>query len=473
MDYYYYDDQIAENDLERNDDYEYDTEILGEETFSDLFKGCMMSSTQQIQQYILILLGCGLIHRILWKVTTLLQQTAPPKTCYHIISIFCGILALWLYVGTSTCYVFLHVLNVTSFLRIMHGMLQTRRKAGLYSCLYTIGCLLIAEILLTEDKYETIRGPQMVVSMKLISVGFDIQDGREHFQWFPTVGYLCSPSSLILGPWVPYRVYNEHNKAVTKKLKLLLKICLYLVFSVIFLNLSNCILPWTKQVWNGGLWFRTYMDALSVRCSHYFISYLSHAILLSSASSPTTVQIVKPMEIEIPRSLSVAIRNWNIPMHLWLKENIFQRVRATKSSYLLPILATYLVSCSVHGGNFKVHLVLVSLGIFSYVENKLRRTLAHIFNACIDASPCRKNNCKYQHCPRNSRIPWYYPNSGMVVRMVNIMFSFIALLQLTYLGVMLNSGNISSVLDYLSVWSNMNFFGHWLAMAMALFYVAI
>ncbi|XP_073829631.1 protein-serine O-palmitoleoyltransferase por [Musca autumnalis] len=356
-----------------------------------------------------------------------------------------------------------------------HGI---SRIIGLWSCAYVIFSQLLAELLLKHDKFETIRGPQMLISMKMISVAFDIQDGRETFQWLPILGYLCSPSSLILGPWIPYKMYKDTNKTSGKKFKQIGYIIFYIILAVLFLNLSNCMLPWLKQLWNGGLWYRTYMDALSVRCSHYFISFLSHATLLTNiwphspilvGGSSTALRIVKPLEIELPRSLAMAIRNWNIPMHIWLKTTIFQRLR---SSYVLAILVTYLVSCLVHGFNYLVYLILISLGLFSYFENKLRRTLAQVFNACVEAIPCR-NNCKYKHCPKNSRLPWYTMPS-ILVRLVNFVFSFIALLQLAYLGVMLNSQNASaSPLDNLLVWSNMNFFGHWLASATALFYFAI
>lgn len=469
MDYYYYDEHIHENDAE--DDYEYDA--TAEETFADVCKGCIIQTTQQIQQYIIILLGCGLVHRMLWE---LIKSVREIKMAYHFLSIGCGLLSLWLYVGPSTVYIVVNILNICSFVRILFALQRLRHK-GLWSCTYIIFSQLLAELLLKHDKFETIRGPQMVVSMKMISVAFEIHDGRETFQWIPIIGYLCSPSSLILGPWIPYKMYKEHNKTSAKTVKQILNIIFYIVLSVLHLNLSNCLLPWLKQLWNGGLWYRTYLYALSVRCSHYFISYLSHATLLCNtwahsshlAISSGPFRIVKPFEIEFPRSLSMAIRHWNIPMHVWLKSTIFQRVR---SSYVFAILLTYLVSCLVHGFNYLVYLILMSLGLFSYFENKLRRTLAQVFNACIEATPCR-NSCKYKHCPRNSRLPWY-TTPCLVVRCVNFIFGLLSVVQLAYLGVMLNSNNSTAALvDNLLVWSNMKFFGHWLASAMALFYFTI
>ncbi|XP_013113192.1 protein-serine O-palmitoleoyltransferase porcupine [Stomoxys calcitrans] len=469
MDYYYYDE--PENDLEHQaEDYEYDADLVGEESFSDLCKGCIAQTSYQIQQYIIILLSCGLVHVILWEATKRVREV---NVLYHLISILCGLLSLWLYVGSSsTVYVLIHIFNICFFLRLVLAININHK--GLWACIYTIGCQLLSEIALGEEKFESIRGPLMLVSMKLISVAFDIQDERENFHWSSTLGYLCSPSSLILGPWIPFRTYRDKNKIGSKRWKIL-KIILYVISSVVFLNLSNCILPWLKQLWNGGLWYRIYLDALAVRCSHYFISYLSHATLLVNCWPPS-FHIVKPLEIEFPRSLSTAIRNWNIPMHLWLKSSVFHRVRSSQGrrSHFIAIITTYLVSCLVHGFNYKVHLVLVSLGLFSYFENNLRRTLAQVFNACIEAYPCR-GNCKYKHCTRgHSLMSWHSKRQVVMVRLVNFMFSFIAIVQLAYLGIMLNSSNpSSSFIDHLLVWSHMNFFGHWLACAMAIFYVAI
>lgn len=476
MDYYYYDDdQLSDNELDATEDYEYDSVLLGEETFTDLYKGCIKASTVQVQQYIVILLGCGLMHRILWEVIKRIQET---RLLYHLVSIACGMLSLWLYVGPTTTYVLLHILNTCSFLRLVVA-LNVKQK-GLYLCVYTIGCQIILECLMGEEMYETIRGPQMVVSMKLISVAFDIQDAKETFGWFSFIGYLCSPSTFILGPWTSFRDYKQSNACLTKT-QLLLRIIAFITLSVVFLNLSNCIIPWLKHLWNGGIWSRTYLDALSVRCSHYFICYLSHATLLISrcpqgtSTSTNSFHIVKPFKIEFPRSLSEVIRNWNIPMHLWLRRHVFQRLRSAKYPYFFSILTTYMISCLVHGFNYKVHLILISLGVFSYFENSLRRTLAHVFNACVESRGCEQN-CKYLYCSRGRNVDASWWSWGRtLVRLVNVVFSLIVILQLAYLGVMLNSNSsfASSPADILQVWSHLKYVGHWLASAMALFYVAI
>lgn len=69
----------------------------------------------------------------------------------------------------------------------------------------------------------------------------------------------------------------------------------------------------------------TYRDALVFRCSHYFISYMSSAILLISGiesrqtSELLGFEVTKPLDVELPRSLIPVVISWNIPIHLWVK----------------------------------------------------------------------------------------------------------------------------------------------------------
>lgn len=470
MDYYYYD-QEGDDELEDNEDYDYDSMVLpDEESFKDVYQGCIKSSTQQVQQYILVLVGCGLLQRVAWEIV---RRSVGNRHQYlhHLISLVCGLISLWFYVGAgSSLYVCLHVLNLCLFLKL--ALRLKIKYTGPLLCMYTILCQLFCEYLLKSEQYETIRGPQMVVSMKLISVAYEVQDEKEKYQLITYLGYMLSPASLILGPWVSLKDYRPDFSVRLKLMPHLGRILLNILFAVTFLNLSNCIVPWLKQSMSAGLWWSTYLEAFSVRCSHYFVCYLSQATLMSTSTNSLTYtqSIVNPWAIEFPRSLSEVIRNWNIPMHLWLKQNIFNRLRATKCPYFVAIFITYLVSCLVHGFNYKVHLVLISLSCFSYFENLLRRCLAQVFDACIE-STCCKQSCKYLHCPRRVTKQYFTPAS-LLVRFVNFSFSLIVVIQLAYLGVMLNA-TTSSTMTILEIWYNMNYLGHILAMIMFVFYKCI
>ncbi|XP_023300732.2 protein-serine O-palmitoleoyltransferase porcupine [Lucilia cuprina] len=477
MDYYYYD-QVGDNELEDNEEYDYDSMILPEEeeTFKDVYQGCIKSSTQQVQQYIMVLLGCGFLQRIAWEVVRRsVGNNSRHQYLYHLISMVCGLIGLWFYVGVSnSIYVVLHVLNLCLFLKL--AVKLKIKSTGCMLCMYTILCQLLFEYLLKSEQYETIRGPQMVVSMKLISVAFEVQDEKEKYQFLSYLGYLISPASLILGPWVSLKDYKPSFNEKFRFLHFLSRILFNILMAVVFLNLSNCLIPWFKQLLSLGLWWGTYLDAFSVRCSHYFVCYLSQATVMSaqvnaigSSSLKSSQSIVNPWAIEFPRSLSDVIRNWNIPMHLWLKQNIFNRLLASHYPYFVCIFLTYLVSCLVHGFNYKVHMVLFSLGCFSYFENLLRRCLAQVFDACIESTAC-KQNCKFSICAR--RKGEYLTPSSLLVRLVNFLFGLIVVLQLAYLGVLLSSTS-TDTLSILQIWSNMNYLGHILATIMFVFYKCI
>lgn len=76
-------------------------------------------------------------------------------------------------------------------------------------------------------------------------------------------------------------------------------------------------------------WLEAYKGALSYRCSHYFVCFLSHCTMqiagfdgIPSKRKPNAYLgqiITKPWIIELPRSLVDVVVYWNLSMHYWLK----------------------------------------------------------------------------------------------------------------------------------------------------------
>lgn len=93
--------------------------------------------------------------------------------------------------------------------------------------------------------------------------------------------------------------------------------------SYVFFEKANLIFPLLIR------WLQTYKGAFSYRCSHYFISYLSHGTMLMSGFTQTRsnkkeksalgYSITRPWIIEFPRSLVNVVVYWNLSMHYWLK----------------------------------------------------------------------------------------------------------------------------------------------------------
>jgi O-palmitoleoyl transferase len=93
----------------------------------------------------------------------------------------------------------------------------------------------------------------------------------------------------------------------------------------------------------------------------------------------------------------------------------------------MAIIATYAVSSLLHGLNLQLAAVLLSLGLYTYVEFMLRQKLASIFNACILSRPCRPN-CPHAH-----------KETKLIVLVANIGFGLLTFFHLIYLGVMFDS----------------------------------
>lgn len=88
------------------------------------------------------------------------------------------------------------------------------------------------------------------------------------------------------------------------------------------------------------------------------------------------------------------------------------------------ILATYSASAVLHGLNFQLAAVLLSLGFFTYVEHHIRSRLAHIFSACVLAVACPPA-CGHRN---KSAHGW--------VLLFNVLAAGLAVWNLAYLGQM-------------------------------------
>ena len=95
---------------------------------------------------------------------------------------------------------------------------------------------------------------------------------------------------------------------------------------------------------------------------------------------------------------------------------------------VLAIFTTYLASIMLHGLNFQLAAVLLSLGFYTYTEFSLRKKLADIFDASVAAS--REKDRSYK-----------YPEGRFPVMCVNLVFGLLGIFNLAYLGVMFNQDN--------------------------------
>lgn len=143
---------------------------------------------------------------------------------------------------------------------------------------------------------------------------------------------------------------------------------------------------------------------------------------------------------------------------LSLHVDIFENLK--RYGKFKAIILTYLISSSLHGLNFQLAAVLLSIGIFSYVEFRLRNLLAEILDACVNANKCAidsKGCCVKGH---------EFTNAILWVKIINLIFGIFTVILLAYLGVLLdttidhNNENSSTWYGSLKKWYDLHFFGH-------------
>ena len=115
-------------------------------------------------------------------------------------------------------------------------------------------------------------------------------------------------------------------------------------------------------------------------------------------------------------------------------------------------MTTFLASTFLHGFNFQLGAVLLSLGFFTFVEDKFRSKLATKFNASIRAR--RRADDNFKHGEASFRI-----------MMFNMLFVILSMVHLMYLGVMFDQSNVQAEgynwTHTIAKWEQLGFFSHW------------
>ncbi|XP_070193072.1 protein-serine O-palmitoleoyltransferase porcupine-like isoform X2 [Littorina saxatilis] len=407
---------------------------------SEMLENCIVPTSLQMVQGLFSVLVMSFIFRIvaqLRRASAKEGEGGVPEWMVHFASSVFGVMVLhtlfrlaliYLVVCCALTYLFLVLLAPGG--RRMSGPATTALIAA-----YAVFC----ELWLVEPTtWHQIRGAQMVLSMKIISLAFDFGSGAiiDLPNIFDFMGYSFHVGTVIFGPWVSYEDY--HKSLMAEKLPLsfgwLLKCVSSCLLSVVCLLYSTCFTHWIILD-HASKWLLAYRDAQSFRFSHYFVSFMSETTAVLSGigwseedgNVQWTLSVSKPHNIELPRSLVEVVTNWNLPMHYWLKTYVFKAAR--RYGTFAAVLCTYAASSLLHGLNFQLASVLFSLGFYSYAEFVLREKLSRIFSACIQAKRC-KEGCKHSYTP-------YHPCTIVA----NTTFFLLSVLHLAYLGLMFDSSS--------------------------------
>lgn len=123
------------------------------------------------------------------------------------------------------------------------------------------------------------------------------------------------------------------------------------------------------------------------------------------------------------------------------------------------VFVTFAISSMLHGLNFGLTSVLLSLGAYTFVEHKLREKLATIYDACVRSRKCPVN-CSH-----------HYKSDHFAVFGVNLAFGLLACFNLAYLGIMISRGQAEtgdgdstptggSIYEDIKKWSDLGFLSH-------------
>ncbi|KAL1227518.1 Protein-serine O-palmitoleoyltransferase porcupine [Trichinella spiralis] len=333
-----------------------------------------------------------------------------------------------------------------------------------YAMVYILFCQFI---LLTAEEFNKLSGTLMIIAMKQISLSFAFGVSKwtaachEPLAFF---SYMTDVGTVVCGPWLSFERHCEMMKK--KNCRCLLNSIRWAVVSggygFLFLIYSSCLSWWLfpNRLRTINRWIIAFRDAQSFRTSHYFICFVSQTCALLAGfewhheTNPLHL-VVEPLQCEWPRSLVNLVVSWNRPFHSFLKTHVFQRIKL--HGHFVAVFGTFCISALLHGYNFQLSAVLLSLGFYSYSEYILREKLARLFQACIRARSC------YCNCTHKRK--WFHP----LTMLVNLIFTLLGLFHLTYLGMVYDSGSAEeqgyNALHTISMWREMAFISHWIALA--------
>ncbi|XP_016966993.1 protein-serine O-palmitoleoyltransferase porcupine [Drosophila biarmipes] len=462
--------------------------VLGlPERLLESLQSCLEPSLNQVLQYVAPMLLLCLVCRLLclmYSQRKRLTSLAP----LHLFHFGSGLTLLWWSLGHRLLLLLL--LAAVGYLLLQ--LLRLGRKGAQVLAFLTVGSQFLYELLFWRRRsdWPQLRGIQMVVNMKLISLGFDLTASGQLQARIPGplayLGYIYSPATSALGPWVSFSCYIDCLVPRNGWLFSLRRLVPNALLCVLAVTVSNCVAPALSDFFGDSSHFMVmYWDALSVRTSHYFVGIMAQALLVASdqrldgavkESELLGPLVLQPWLIEWPRSISSLVRSWNIPMHEWLKRYIYApcKVDSSRGRTLLAVLSTYLVSSLLHGMDLRIYVVLISLAVFAEGESLLRRQLASVLDACISANLCPgKERCRYGNCPSKRR---WSSVSFWLVSVTNLAFTALAIFHLAYLGVVL-LGDALEVGDdsesFLWHWQQAGYLSHYIGAGTFLLYLFI
>ncbi|XP_039630103.1 protein-serine O-palmitoleoyltransferase porcupine-like isoform X2 [Polypterus senegalus] len=442
--------------------------------FRELASGCLFPTLQQGIEQVWQLLFICLVCRLFWRLGV-------PSYLKHLTTICAGFYSLYLFFQLHMVWVVL--LSLLCYLILF--LCRHSSNRGTFLSITILIYLLMGELhMMDTATWHKMRGSQMVVAMKAISLAFDLDRGVVAAIPSPVefMGYIYFVGTVIFGPWISFTSYLQASESRKLTAAWFFKVSSSWVKSQVCLVISNCIAPYlfpyfipiygNRLLRKGliGRWLNAYENTVSFHYSNYFVGYLSETTATLSGAGFTEekenlkwdITVSRPLNVELPRSMVDVVTSWNLPMSHWLKSYVFNS--ALSLGTFPAILVTYSASALLHGLSFHLGAILLSLGFITYVEYVLRKRLSVIMNACILSRRCPPD-CKHQY------------KTNLWVRATNVGFGMLAVFHLAYLGSLFDAsvddveGEEGYAPSYtIQKWSELSWASHWVTFGCWVFY---
>ncbi|XP_023573570.1 protein-serine O-palmitoleoyltransferase porcupine isoform X4 [Octodon degus] len=400
------------------------TTFSRQEFFQQLLQGCLLPTVQQGLDQIWLLLAICLACRLLWRLglPSYLKHASTVAGGFFSLYHFFQLHMVWVVLLSLLCYLVLFLCRHSS-------------HRGVFLSVTILIYLLMGEMHMVDTvTWHKMRGAQMIVAMKAVSLGFDLDRGEVGAVPSPVefMGYLYFVGTIVFGPWIPFHSYLQAVQGRPLSRRWLQKVAWSLALALLCLVLSTCVGPYLFP---------------------YFIPLDGDRLLRNKKRKARDLTVSRPLNVELPRSMVEVVTSWNLPMSYWLNNYVFKN--ALRLGTFSAVLVTYAASALLHGFSFHLAAVLLSLAFITYVEHVLRKRLAQILSACVLSKPCRPD------CPHRHRL-------GLGVRALNLLFGALAIFHLAYLGSLfdVDVDDTTEEQGYgmaytVHKWSELNWASHW------------
>jgi hypothetical protein len=380
---------------------------------------------------------------------------------------------------------------------------------------FNIGC----EKLLAEPvSWHMVRGAIMICSMKIISIGFDLDEVQrnkesnpENFAekkpepnpapsdkrskerngvksrtekrngtktepeiaskdetvaeltsppgWFEFAGYCLCPGTVVLGPWIPFHEYQNIFINPRWNLNWFVKILFTVSFSFMFLTISTCWNPWLIPD-SGWKWWLAYRDAMSFRASHYFVSFMSEASAIAAGFGATKTGLSTQWQVQVTQPHNIEVPRSLVEVVVSWNIPMHAWLKKYVFKPTRKSLGSGVAVFATYGASTLLHGLSAQLGAVLFSLG-LYTWVEHSFRGklakIMNASieTRRDTENKYKH---REGATW--------VMFVNLLFGLLTMFHLAYLGVMFSQTE-ESVTGYswahtLNKWKNLDFISHYI-----------